>query len=88
MFIGQEPKKCRIKRQPSIFTSRKGLEDVYVDVQADHGGRESDGNRYAQGLWLAAESGDILRSTAAVHPEITVDWLRQSGFLDPIVSRT
>lgn len=72
-----------VKRRPSIFTNRAGLQDCYVSRRcASHGAKESDGHKYVNVARLAAEDGHFLRSHETLPAEITLALLRQWGFVD------
>lgn len=62
--------------------SRKGKYDVSIYKRGTWGRRVPDGKLYKCCLRLSAESGDLLRYYEAVPPHITVEWLRQAGFID------
>lgn len=70
-----------IKRAKSCFTARPGKDDVSVYKQSVWGRRGSDGNLYKCCLRLAAEDGSLLRDYEAVPNHITVEYLKQNGFI-------
>lgn len=82
MYFESNGAKWLIKRGPSVFVSRSGKEDVKIFKQAEWGSRESDGKLYNCRRILAAEDGSMVRDYEAVPNEITVEWLRQAGFID------
>jgi len=82
MYFEHNGAKWLIKRGPSCYVSRVGKEDVYVEKAGDRGGRGSDGRLYRCCRKFAAESGEVLRDHESTPPHITVDWLRQAGFID------
>lgn len=82
MKIERDGKQWLIKRRASIFTSRNGKEDVRIDVESDHGGKEADGKRYSGVQVIAAESGEMIRNYGPVPEDITLDFLKQAGFVD------
>lgn len=82
MKIERDGKQWRIKRSGSIFTFRNGKEDVWISVENDHGAKEADGKYYSGAMVLAAESGEVLRHYVPVPKDLTVDFLKQAGFVD------
>lgn len=71
-----------VRKSPSIFTSRKGREDVRVLCQnPEWGGREADGRCYVTAAAFDAETSEIIRNYEPLPAEITVSLLQQWGFL-------
>lgn len=75
-------KDWKVKRGRSIFTNRANQEDVRIDVESDHGAKDvEDGKYYTTMCVLTAESGAVLRKRRAVPKEISMDFLRNKGFI-------
>lgn len=71
-----------IRKSPSIFTSRRGIEDVRVMCEnPEWGGMEADGKRYTTSIVFCAETADVIRIYTLLPNEITVPLLRQWGFI-------
>jgi hypothetical protein len=75
-------KKWRVDRAPSIFTPRKGKEDVTISVEGQWGGVSDDGKRYRSCVRIAAESGETICSYERVPDEFSTTWLRENGFVE------
>jgi hypothetical protein len=74
-----------VRRSPSIFVSRRGLDDVTINRHNhDWGGMESDGRRYTYAAILAAEDGTPVRESEPYPDELTVDALRALGLVGPL----
>jgi hypothetical protein len=73
--------KWLISAVASPFTSRRGKIDVMVCKESDWGFRAEDRKLYRGCLKLAAEDGSIIRDYEAVPSNITVDFLRDRGFV-------
>jgi len=82
MYIEHNANKWWISRAPSHFVSRSGKDDVSIYKQSTWGRRQPDGNLYMCCLRYSAENGDLIRYYATVPPQITVEWLKQAGFID------
>lgn len=82
MYIDHNGSRWWINRAPSCFTSRKGKEDVSVYKKSAWGRRQPDGFLYKCCLRLSAEDGALVRDYESVPSHITVEWLRQNGFID------
>ena len=74
--------KVMVYRGPSIFTNRQGKEDCAVEVSGPWGGMEANGKRYHSVIRIACESGEVLRQYETMPKDITLDWLRQAGYVD------
>jgi hypothetical protein len=70
-----------IIKVPSCFTSRKGKDDVSIYKRSTWGRRQPDGELYRCCLRLDAETGTVVRNYESIHQQITVDWLKQVGFI-------
>ena len=58
-----------VRKGPSIFTSRKGKEDVRILRQnSDWGGMEFDGKRYTTAMVFDAENNQIIKSETIANP--------------------
>ena len=82
MYIEHKGNHWWINKAPSCFTYRSGKQDVSVYKRSSWGRRQPDGKLYKCCLRLAAEDGSLLRDYEAVPLHITVEWLRQAGFID------
>ena len=82
MYIEHNGNYFWINKAPSCFISRNGKQDICVYKRSLWGRRQPDGKWYKCCLRLAAEDGALLRYYGAVPPHITVEWLRQMGFID------
>lgn len=71
-----------INRAPSCFTTRNGRDDVSVYKRSAWGRRQPDGKLYKCCLRVAAEDGALIRDYEAIPLHITIDWLKQAGFVD------
>lgn len=74
----------KISKNKSIFVSRTDKEDVNIYKQSNWGHRDPDNNLYCCCMKIAAEDGTILRSYEDIPEHITVDFLKQSGFINNI----
>ena len=81
MYIEHAGSHWWINKASSCFTSRKEKQDVSIYKRSAWGRRQPDGKLYKCCLRLAAEDGSLLRYYEAIPPHITVEWLRQMGFI-------
>jgi len=73
----------RVHRGPSIFTSRRGKEDVRIMREARYEGAKHGDKYYMTRRVLAAEDGAILRDyDEPVPEELSVKNLIQMGLID------
>lgn len=84
MYIESDGTKWLIQKSPSCFVSRNGKYDVGVYKRSTWGSRESDGKLYKCCLRIAAEDGSLIRDYEAIPSHITLEWLKQSGFIDKV----
>lgn len=86
-ILSKSGRKYIIRTTPSIFTSRKGKNDVCILQQSTGfdsspwGGREIDGKLYNTILRLDSETGGVLSNYSVLPVEITFPLLKQWGFL-------
>ena len=82
MYFEHEGNKWLITRAKSCFMSRNNKEDVSVYKRSAWGRRQQDGNLYKCCLRVAAEDGALIRDYEAIPLHITIEWLKQAGFID------
>jgi len=86
MKILSNGKTYLVKRGPSIYTNRVGLDDCVISVCT---------NDYGKGGWvdsnglicrsikrIACENGAILRDHEFVPEELSIPYLKQMGYID------
>lgn len=72
-----------VYRSPSIYTNRSGREDcVVLRRNTEWGAREDDGHLYTTMIRLAAETGERLRAHEPLPDGLTLDQLRDWGFVE------
>lgn len=85
MYLKLNGKSWLIKRAPSIYTNRNGLDDTRIMAESDtHGAKMEDGKRYETVMALCSESGERLRDYGAIPEDITMEFLLDNGFIDKI----
>ena len=70
-----------IIKAPSCFISRKGKDDVSIYKCGSWGRRQPDGKLYRCCLKLDAEDGNVVRNYESIPQQVTVEWLKQVGFI-------
>jgi len=84
LYFEYEREAWWVGRAPSPNMSRLGHDDVMVCRRGSWGMRHPDGNLYRCCVRYAAESGAVLREFEWIPPIVTVEWLRDKGFIDPV----
>jgi hypothetical protein len=51
-------------------------------LQGEYGSREEDNKKYRTSLWIACESGEILRSYETIPNSISLEFLKDNAFID------
>lgn len=81
-YVDHNGNRFLINKEQSCFVSRTGKYDISIYRRSSWGRRQPDGKLYKCCMRLAAEDGSLLRHYESIPPHITVEWLKQEGFID------
>lgn len=81
MYIENNGDTWLILKEKSVFVSRKGKSDVSIYKKSCWGRRQIDGLLYKCCVRFASEDGSVVRDYEAIPSIITVEFLKDKGFV-------